>query len=101
MSTKKTARPRILIARPDHLGDVLLTLPAAVALRAAIPGARISFLVTPELGEVVRHCPEIDETYTLPFPLLSAPHDAVSWTSIVSRETSALRATFDLIILSR
>ena len=29
---KKTARPRILIARPDHLGDVLLTLPAAAAL---------------------------------------------------------------------
>jgi ADP-heptose:LPS heptosyltransferase len=101
INDKETARPRILIARPDHLGDVLLTLPAAAALRAAIPGAHISFLVSTELGQVVRHCPEIDETYTLPFPPLSTPHDPASWTNIVSQEASRLRGRFDLIILSR
>lgn len=98
---QQTTRPRILIARPDHLGDVLLTLPAATALRAAIPDAHISFLVSPELGDVVRHCPEIDETYTLPFPSLTARQDPACWTKIVSQEADGLRGRFDLIILSR
>lgn len=98
---QEKARPRILIARPDHLGDVLLTLPAAAALRAAIPDAHISFLVSPELGKVVRHCPEVDRTYTFPFPPLTAPHDPARWPDIVSREASRLRGRFDLIIVSR
>ena len=97
----KITKPRILIARPDHLGDVLLTIPAAAALRAAIPGVRISFLVTTEMGDVVRHCPEIDQTYTLPFPPLTAPPNPAKWTDIVSQNADRLRGRFDLIILSR
>jgi len=99
--SKKTASPRILIARPDHLGDVLLTVPGAVALRAAIPGAHISFLVTTEMGNVIRHCPEIDQVLALPFPPLAASADPAIWADIVSRTASTLRGCFDLIILSR
>jgi ADP-heptose:LPS heptosyltransferase len=98
---KKTVNPRILIARPDHLGDVLLTVPGAAALRAAIPGAHISFLVTSEMGDVIRHCPEINQVLALPFPPLSASSDPAIWTDIVSRTASTLRGRFDLIILSR
>ena len=97
----KKDMPRILITRPDHLGDVLLTVPGAVALRAAIPGAHISFLVTTEMGDVLRHCPEIDDVLTLPFPPLDASPDPAIWTSIVSQTASTLRGRFDLIILSR
>lgn len=97
----RAVKPRILIARPDHLGDVLLTVPAAPALRTAIPDSHISFLVRTELGDLVRHCPEIDETYTMPFPPLTAPPDPTGWTSIVSQYASAIRGRFDLIILSR
>lgn len=99
--SKKRANPRILIARPDHLGDVLLTVPGAVALRAAIPGAHISFLVTTEMGDVIRHCPEIDQALTLPFPRLAGSPDPAIWTSIVSQTAPTLRGCFDLIILSR
>ncbi|HVG18082.1 MAG TPA: glycosyltransferase family 9 protein [Blastocatellia bacterium] len=94
-------RPRILIARPDHLGDVLLTVPAAASLRAAIADAHISFLVTTELGDLVRHCPDVDEVYTLPFPRLAAPPDPANWSKVVSRNVNMLRERFDLVILSR
>jgi ADP-heptose:LPS heptosyltransferase len=97
---KKTG-PRILIARPDHLGDVLLTVPAAAALRAAIPAAHISFLVTTAMGDVIRRCPEIDATYTLPFPSLTAPPNPAQWTDIVNQHADRLRGRFDLVILSR
>jgi len=97
----KKEMPRILIARPDHLGDLLLTIPAAAALRAAMPDSHISFLVRTELGDLVRHCPEIDETYAMPFPPLTAPPDPTGWSGIVSRYASTLRGRFDLIILSR
>lgn len=36
---------RLLVARTDRLGDVLLTLPAVQALRAAYPDARLGLLV--------------------------------------------------------
>jgi ADP-heptose:LPS heptosyltransferase len=98
---KKTAAPRILIARPDHLGDVLLTVPGAAALRAAIPDAHISFLVTSEMGDVIRHCPEINQVLTLPFPPLAASSDPAIWTDVVTRTASTLRGRFDLVILSR
>ena len=98
---KKTVKPRILIARPDHLGDVLLTVPSVAALRAAIPSAHISFLVTTEMGDVIRHCPEIDQVLTLPFPPLCASPDPAIWSSLVNQTASRLRGCFDLIILSR
>ncbi|HYP28571.1 MAG TPA: glycosyltransferase family 9 protein [Blastocatellia bacterium] len=94
-------RPRILIARPDHLGDVLLTVPAAVALRSAVPGAHISFLVTTALGDVVRRCPDVDQTYTLPFPRLASPPDPAAWSEVVRRNVGMLRGRFDLVVLSR
>ncbi len=59
---------RILIIRPDHLGDVLLTTPAIVALRAALPDAEIHALVGPWSAEVVASYPEVDLALTVPFP---------------------------------
>ncbi len=47
----RRARPekmaRALVMRPDHLGDVLFSLPALHALRERLPEARIDFLVGP------------------------------------------------------
>jgi ADP-heptose:LPS heptosyltransferase len=48
---KKRERPetieRVLVMRPDHLGDVLFSFPALRALREALPDSRIDFLVGP------------------------------------------------------
>jgi heptosyltransferase-2/heptosyltransferase-3 len=59
---------RILLIRPDHLGDVLLTIPAIRALRAAYPTAEIHALVGPWSAAVLASYPEIDVVLTLPFP---------------------------------
>ena len=62
---------RILICRPDHLGDVLLTLPTVAALRAAFPGAYIGLVLDCSTADVASRCPDIDEPFALPFPSLT------------------------------
>lgn len=59
---------RILLIRPDHLGDVLLTTPAIHALRVALPHAEIHALVGPWSAEAIAAYPEVDQVLTLPFP---------------------------------
>lgn len=53
---------RILVVRPDNLGDVLLTGPALAALRAAAPHARIELLASPGGAAAATLMPEIDDT---------------------------------------
>lgn len=71
---------RILVIRPDHLGDVLLTTPAIQALRAALPDAEIHALTGPWSASVLAGYPEIDMVLTLPFPGFSR-HPKDSWRS--------------------
>lgn len=59
---------RILLIRPDHLGDVLLTTPAILALRAALPDAELHALVGPWSAEALAGYPELDVVLTLLFP---------------------------------
>ncbi|MBY0370914.1 hypothetical protein K2X33_09525, partial [bacterium] len=44
---------RILIARTDKLGDVLLSLQAVASVRTAFPEAQIDLLLRAELQEIV------------------------------------------------
>jgi lipopolysaccharide heptosyltransferase II len=59
---------RILLIRPDHLGDVLLATPAIHALRSARPNAEIHLLVGPWSADVIANYPEVDFVLTLAFP---------------------------------
>lgn len=59
---------RVLLIRPDHLGDSLLTVPAIYALREALPRAEIHALVGPWSADVFSHYDELDQVLTLPFP---------------------------------
>ncbi|MCK6577212.1 MAG: glycosyltransferase family 9 protein [Anaerolineae bacterium] len=59
---------RILVIRPDHLGDVLLTLPALRRLRAIYPSAEIHALLGPWSADTLAPIKEIDLILTLPFP---------------------------------
>ena len=47
-------RQRILLLRPDHLGDALLTLPAIDALRASFPDAELAALASPAATAVLK-----------------------------------------------
>jgi ADP-heptose:LPS heptosyltransferase len=49
--------PRVLIADSGQLGDVLLTLPAATALRSVLPHGQIAFLAAAPFAGVPRECP--------------------------------------------
>jgi lipopolysaccharide heptosyltransferase II len=59
---------RILLIRPDHLGDVLFTTPALAEMRQAFPDAHITYLVGPWSREVVARNPNVDEVQTCAFP---------------------------------
>jgi ADP-heptose:LPS heptosyltransferase len=58
----------MLLVRPDHIGDVLLTSPAIRLLRESLPNARLTYLVGPWSVEAARRGPPVDEVCTLAFP---------------------------------
>jgi heptosyltransferase-1 len=52
---------RFLVARLSSLGDVVCSLPAASALKKGIPGAHVTWAVSPKFADVVRACSSVDE----------------------------------------
>ena len=55
----------ILIVRPDGIGDEILSLPVATALRGLLPDARLIFLSSAYAAPVLWHHPDVDEIRTL------------------------------------
>jgi ADP-heptose:LPS heptosyltransferase len=92
---------RLLFVRPDHLGDVLLTLPAAALVREVLPAARVTYLVGPAGEDVARHCPHVDEVLVAPFPPPDAHFDAGEWAGTVAREAARLDGRFDVALVLR
>jgi len=60
-----TSPRRILLARTDRLGDVILSTPVATALKAAFPGVHLTFLVRRYAADIPRCHPDVDETLEL------------------------------------
>ncbi len=58
-----SAEPRILVARPDRIGDVILSTPVIAALRAQYPGAHITFLVRDFVAPLIRAIPGVDGVF--------------------------------------
>ncbi len=54
------APKHILISRTDSIGDVVLTLPMAAALKQCFPEVRISFLGRRYTQPVIEACPAVD-----------------------------------------
>lgn len=59
---------RILLIRPDHIGDLLLTTPAIHALKQALPNAEIHMLAGPWSASVLQSNPDVDQVLTVRFP---------------------------------
>jgi ADP-heptose:LPS heptosyltransferase len=55
----------VLLVRPDGIGDQILCLPVASALRQLMPQARILFLSSEYAAPVLRHHPDLDEIWTV------------------------------------
>src|SRR5260370_14383677 len=60
--------PRLLLMRPDHLGDMVLTTPVFDALKQRAPDAHITMMVGPWSSEIVARHPAIDRLLVYPFP---------------------------------
>ncbi|MBS1960817.1 MAG: glycosyltransferase family 9 protein [Bdellovibrionales bacterium] len=58
-----TPEPRILVARPDRIGDVILSTPVIAALREQYPNASITFLVRDFVAPLVREIPGVDRVF--------------------------------------
>ncbi|MBM4431886.1 MAG: glycosyltransferase family 9 protein, partial [Chloroflexi bacterium] len=67
-SLRLPAAPRILLIRPDHIGDLLFATPALRVLRQAFPDAHLSALVGPWGQAVWEHNPHLDELLFCEFP---------------------------------
>jgi ADP-heptose:LPS heptosyltransferase len=61
MNPKNPGSDNFLIVRTDRLGDVVLTLPMARAIKKAIPNARITFLARDYTRPIIERCPDVDE----------------------------------------
>lgn len=59
---------RILLLRPDHLGDVLLSFPAIAVLRSYFPQSEITLAVGPWSKDIAEHNQDIDSLVTVAFP---------------------------------
>ena len=60
--------PRVLLLRPDHLGDLVLTTPILDALKRHVPAAHVTMMVGAWSSEVVARHPALDRIVTCPFP---------------------------------
>lgn len=67
--TDQTEPPKkILVIRPDHLGDVLMITPALTLLRKALPNAEITVLVGPWGAPSLYNNPTVDRIQRCEFP---------------------------------
>ena len=94
--------PRILFVRPDHIGDVLLTLPAVAALRRALPDARLVYAVAPGSAAVAERCPDVDATIVVPFASVARDAlDGTAWRATARAEAERLAGAFDAALVVR
>jgi ADP-heptose:LPS heptosyltransferase len=99
----KEAR-RILVIRPDEIGDVTLTSAFFRELRRAAPRSVITLVVKKACYDVIEHCPHVDFKYALNF---AAHSDDDHYRLRLCRDACLLRwekiglAGFDLVLLPR
>lgn len=77
-SSPDLSRPprKLLLLRPDHLGDVLLTTPALSLLRKALPHTEITAMVGPWGAPSLQNNPDIDRVVRCDFPGFSREPNA-------------------------
>ncbi|MDP2728748.1 MAG: glycosyltransferase family 9 protein [Dehalococcoidia bacterium] len=96
-----TQQPKVLVIRPDHLGDVLLSVPALRLLRAALPQADITALVGPWSKEVLARGNHVDSIETCLFPGFTRRPKGFPWApyQLLRREAQRLQSKgFDVAL---
>lgn len=93
---------RILVIRPDEIGDVVLTSAFLRELRAAAPRAEISLCVKPACVPLVELCPYVDRVWSLPFRVVLQPKERAPlvW-AVLKRKLANIGRGFDAVFLPR
>lgn len=55
----------VVLVRPDGIGDEILCLPVATALRQLLPQAKVTFLSSRAVSPLLDHHPDLDAVWTL------------------------------------
>jgi ADP-heptose:LPS heptosyltransferase len=95
---------RVLLLRPDHLGDVLLTSAAVEWLRHSLPNAQLTELVGPWSLDVARHGPAGVRVQALPFPGFGrAPNPSLlaPYTLLLRVAAGLRQANYDAAVVFR
>lgn len=98
---------RILVIRPDEIGDVVLTSSFFRNLRLSAPGADITAVVNTSCRPLLERCPYVDAVYSLPFSALDRDdprrqqYVVELMLSSVRLKRTHLRKGFDLVLLPR
>jgi heptosyltransferase-2/heptosyltransferase-3 len=94
----------VLLLRPDHVGDVLLTAPAVALVRASLPAAHLTYVVGPWSLEAARHGPAVDSLRTLAYPGFARQGNAnllAPYVLLVGAAVRLRRERFDLAVVWR
>jgi ADP-heptose:LPS heptosyltransferase len=93
-------QPRILLVRPDHLGDMVMTTPVLQALRTQLPQAHITMMAGPWSSEIVERHPAIDQLITCPFPGFrrASQKPLAPYTLLIETARQVRRGNYDLAI---
>src|SRR5262245_1743074 len=90
---------RILLIKPSALGDVIHTLPILAKLRIRYPTARIDWLLTPPIAELIRGHPALSNVILFDryrYARLSHPVDAA--TGLAQLVSDMRSGQYDLVI---
>ncbi len=90
---------RILLIKPSAVGDVIHTLPVLVKLRARYPAARIDWLLTPAIAELIQHHPALSNAVL--FSRHELAHFGRSWSAtlgLLELLATIRRTRYDLVI---
>ncbi len=92
---------KVLVIRPDHLGDMILSFPAIRLLRTALPDAQITALVGPWSRAPLSANPDIDVVETCSFPGFTRRPKGSPWAPylLLRQEARRLREeSFDVAL---
>jgi heptosyltransferase-1 len=88
---------RILLIKPSAVGDVIHTLPVLAKLRARYPAARIDWVLTPAIAELIGHHPALSNVVL--FDRGALARDWRDWLNGMARMLADLWTTrYDLVI---
>lgn len=90
---------RILLIKPSAVGDVVHALPVLAKLRARYPAARIDWMLTPAISDLIRHHPALSNVVLFARQAYGRPWQKWSHSFDLARLLIDLRRTgYDLVI---